>query len=61
MSDLLDLEAAALGPIVIRSLPIYIGGAGDERFSPSSRAAQTDGITPRRPIPRSMRSFAPGS
>jgi hypothetical protein len=42
MSDLLGLEAASLGPIVIRSPPIYIGGAA-MRFSPSSRAAQSRG------------------
>jgi hypothetical protein len=61
MSELLGLEAAWLGPIVLRSPPSYIGGAGDERFSPASRVAQTDGITPTRPIPPRMRNFAPGS
>jgi hypothetical protein len=42
MSDLLGLEAASLGPIVIRSPPIYIGAASDEispRRAPRRRMA----------------------
>ena len=60
MSDLLGLEAASLGPIVRRSPPIYSVGARAMRFRLVARRA--DGRhTPRRPIPPSMRSFAPGS
>jgi hypothetical protein len=47
MSDLLDLEAAALGPIVIRSPPIYISGANDEILALLA-PAQTDGVRPGR-------------
>jgi hypothetical protein len=59
MSDLLDLEAAALGPIVIRSPPIYISGANDEILA--LLAPRADGWRTPRPIPLGMRSFAPGS
>src|SRR4029450_4343291 len=60
IGDLLGLEAASLGPIVRRSPPIYIVGAGAMRFPLVARRAHGR-HTPRRPIPRSMRSFAPGS
>jgi alkanesulfonate monooxygenase SsuD/methylene tetrahydromethanopterin reductase-like flavin-dependent oxidoreductase (luciferase family) len=39
MSDLLGLEAASLGPIVLRSPPSYIGGASDEILARVARRA----------------------
>jgi hypothetical protein len=51
MSDLLGLEAVSLGRIVIRSPPIYMGGASDEispRHAPRRRMAYAQEADPAR-------------